>query len=210
MWDLQRPLLPDAVSVEYPGHGEAPLTAVDGIGGLARQVLDEVPGRFSFIGLSLGAAVGVYLAAEHPERVERLVLACTSARFGEPGQWRERAAAVRKDGPAVIVDAVMARWFTPAFQDVDRYREMFLSVDAEGYARCCDALAEWDGSSFLWRIDAPTLVIAGALDPTSPPEHGREIAGRVPGARFAVIADAAHLANVEAAATFNELLEEHL
>ena len=210
MWDRQRAVLVDTVSVEYPGHGAAPVTDVDGIAGLAERVLEAAPGRFSLVGLSLGGAVGVHLAAEHPDRVERLVLACTSVRFGEPDQWRERAATVRRDGLAAIVDAVMGRWFTPEFADIEPYREMFLSVDAEGYARCCEALAGWDGAASLERIGAPTLVIAGALDPTSPPEHVREIAGRVPGARLAVIEGAAHLANVERAEEFNALLEGHL
>lgn len=210
MWDRQRAVLADTVCVEYPGHGAAPVTAVDGIAGLARRVLDAVPGTFSFVGLSLGGAVGVYLAAERPERVERLVLACTSARFGEPDQWHERAATVRRDGLAAIVDAVMGRWFTPQFPDVEPYREMFLSIDAEGYARCCEALAGWDGTALLTQIEARTLVIAGELDPTSPPEDGRDLAARVPGARLAVIDGAAHLANVERAEEFNALLEGHL
>lgn len=210
MWDRQRAVLADTVCVEYPGHGAAPVTAVDGIAGLARRVLDAVPGTFSFVGLSLGGAVGVYLAAERPERVERLVLACTSARFGEPDQWHERAATVRRDGLAAIVDAVMGRWFTPQFPDVEPSREMFLSIDAEGYARCCEALAGWDGTALLTQIEARTLVIAGELDPTSPPEDGRDLAARVPGARLAVIDGAAHLANVERAEEFNALLEGHL
>jgi 3-oxoadipate enol-lactonase len=210
MWEPQAPVVEDAVRVEYPGHGDEPVAVVDGIGGLAQRVLDAVPVRFSFVGLSLGGAVGVHLAAEHPDRVERLVLACTSPRFGEPAQWRERAATVRRAGLTAIVDAVMGRWFTPAFGDVESYREMFLSVDAEGYARCCEALAGWDGTELLARIKAPTLVVAGARDPTSPPDDGREIAARVPGARLAVVPNAAHLANVERAETFNVLLEEYL
>jgi 3-oxoadipate enol-lactonase len=210
MWDPQRDSIRDGVMIEYPGHGAAPLAPVDGMAGLAQRVLDAVPGRFSFVGLSLGGAVGIQLAADHPDRVQRLVLACTSLRFGEPAQWVERAATVRRDGLGAIVDAVMARWFTSSFADVEPYREMFLSVDAEGYARCCDALADWDGTDAVARIEAPTLVVAGSLDPTSPPEHCREIAARVRAAELALIADAAHLPNVERPEMFNLLLEEFL
>jgi pimeloyl-ACP methyl ester carboxylesterase len=87
---------------------------------------------------------------------------------------------------------------------------MFLSTDRESYARCCDALARWDVREELGAIEAPTLVIAGEQDPSTPPEHGELIASRIPGARFEVIPNAAHLANVERADEFNTLLEEHL
>jgi 3-oxoadipate enol-lactonase/4-carboxymuconolactone decarboxylase len=87
---------------------------------------------------------------------------------------------------------------------------MFLSVDAEGYARCCEGLADWEASADLSRITAPTLVVAGSVDPTAPPEEARAIAEGIRGARLEVIDHAAHLPNVERADEFNRLLEEHL
>jgi 3-oxoadipate enol-lactonase len=208
MWEPQSRFAD--VVVEHPGHGGAPLTESVTLDVLARRVLDAVTGRFSFVGLSLGGAVGMRVAALAPERVEKLVLACTSSRFGEPEQWVERAATVRADGLEAIVDGVLGRWFTRAYDDVDRWRRMFLSVDREGYARCCEALAGWDGGDDLRRIEAPTLVVAGEHDPTSPPEQGRAIAAAVTGARVEVIDGAAHLANVERPDAFNRLLEGHL
>ncbi|MGZ4291819.1 MAG: alpha/beta fold hydrolase [Gaiellaceae bacterium] len=210
MWGPQARVVADPVVVEHPGHGGAPLLDGFDVDALARRSLDAVEGRFSFVGLSLGGAVGMRVAAIAPERLERLVLACSSPRFGEASQWHERAAAVRAEGLEAIVDAVMGRWFTPWFREVAPWREMFLSVDREGYARCCEALAGWDGGGDLERIQAPTLVVAGAEDPTSPPAHARVIAARIRDARVAVIDGAAHLANVEAATEFNRLLEEHL
>ena len=213
MWNPQLPALTGrtVVRVEHPGHGGAPLAEVRDVGDLARRVLAAVgDGRFSFVGLSLGGAVGMRLALDVPDRLERLVLACTSARFGEPEQWLARAATVRADGLAAIVDAVLARWFTPSFGEVPAYRELFLSTDAEGYARCCEALAAFDVRDELSSIGAPTLLIAGADDPTTPPAAVEAIAHAVPNARFAVIPGAAHLANVERPDDFNRLLEEHL
>jgi len=87
---------------------------------------------------------------------------------------------------------------------------MFLSVDPEGYAQCCEALADYDAAQFLPRIAAPTLVIAGADDPTSPPSEGRALADEIDGAELVVIPDAHHLANVEQPESFNALLTRYL
>ena len=210
MWEPQLAAFPSDHVFELPGHGSAPVVDDVTIGSLAARILDEVDGPFSFVGLSLGGAVGMRVAREAPDRVEKLVLACTSSRFGDAQQWRDRAATVRADGLEAIVDTVMTRWFTPRFDDVARWRTMFLSIDREGYARCCEALAGWNGVADLEHIAAPTLVIAGADDPTSPPIEAAKIAAHVADARVAVIERAAHLANVGQPAAFNRLLEEHL
>ncbi len=213
IWDAQAGALGGrrVVRIDHPGHGNAPLAEVREIGDLADRVL-ELAGdeTFSFVGLSLGGAVGMQLALSAPERLERLVLACTAARFGDPGQWRDRAALVRAEGLAAIVDAVLARWFTPQFVDAAPYRDMLLSVDPEGYARCCDALAAWDVRGALAAVRAPTLVIAGADDPSTPPETVEQISAAIADARFEVIEQAAHIPSVEQADVFNRLIEEHL
>lgn len=212
MWDAQLPAFAgeSVIRVELPGHGAEPLAELDGISSLAERALATTGDRVTLVGLSLGGAVAMHVAAHHPERVEQLVLACTSPRFADTVHWHERAAIVRRDGLEQMVDAVVARWFTPGFAGVDRYRAMFLSVDPEGYARCCEVLATWDGHADLGRIEVPTLVIAGSEDPTSPPAHAERIAELIPTARAVVIDAAAHLANVERPDAFNELLQEVL
>jgi 3-oxoadipate enol-lactonase len=212
MWVSQQPVFGkrDVVHVEHPGHG-TPVEKVSVVRDLALRVLDRVTAPvFSFVGLSLGAAVGLQLALDAPDRLDRLVLASASARFGEPTQWQERARIVRAEGLAAIVDQVMRRWFTAEFPHQEPFREMFLAVDAEGYARCCDALAHWDAREQLAEIAAPTLVISAREDPSTPPAHGELLAARIPGARYELLEHAAHLANVERPDEFNRLLEEHL
>jgi len=212
MWEPQRPALAgkDVVRIEHPGHGAAPVVEVATVGDLAARALAQIEAeRFAFVGLSLGGAIGMQIALDEPERVEKLVLASTSVRFGEPQQWLDRAATVRAEGLQAIVDATMGRWFESRPAD-ERWRRMFLSVDAEGYARCCEALATWDAREAVGRIDVPTLAVAGAEDPTTPPEHLRAIADAIPGARLQVLQHAKHLANVERADAFNRLLEDWL
>jgi len=213
IWDVQAPALGGrrVVRMEHPGHDGAPATAVHTVADLAREVLGHVDDRrFSFIGLSLGGAVGMQLALSSPERLDRLVLACTSAWFGEPEDWQARAALVRVHGLEAIVEAVLGRWFTPAFSGLDEFREMFLSTDRESYARCCEAISRWDARAELAAIAAPTLVISAEDDPSTPPAHGELIALLIPGARFELISRAAHLANVERPDEFNRLLKEFL
>lgn len=212
MWEAQSPVLArhDVLHVEHPGHGGAANLDGFGVDTLAERLLDTAPERFVLVGLSLGAAVAAEAAARAPERIENVVLCALSRRFGEPQQWLDRAALVRAEGLEAIVDAVLARWFTPPFGEPDGLREMFLSVDPEGYARCCEALAGWDGTAALRRIAAPALAVAGSEDPTSPPADLEAVAALVPNARLVVLEPAAHLANVEAADTFNHHLEELL
>ena len=208
MWDAQRDALGDVVVVEHPGHGGAPLADVPDVEALARRVLAQVDApTFTFVGLSLGGSIGMRIALDAPERVERLVLCCTAARFGPPEQWRERAALVREQGLEPLVDTILGRWFTPAFGDAARFRAMFLSVEPEGYARCCEALATWDALDELPRIAVPTLCIAGEDDPTAPPAELRRIADAIPGARTLTV-PGRHLATAEFPDRVNAELRE--
>jgi 3-oxoadipate enol-lactonase len=211
MWEPQERAGIRGVTIEHPGHGGAPVFEVADMRDLAAGTLAQVePPRFSFVGVSLGGAVGMRIALDSPRRIDRLVLICTSARFGEPQAWRERAAVVREHGLEAIVDLLLERWFTDEFADVQRYREMFLSTLPEGYARCCNALARWDARDELHRIVVPTLVVSGADDPAAPPEHGALVAERIPEARHVVIPHARHLASVERADDVNRLIRAHL
>jgi len=186
----------------------------DSVEALAGDVLDlldsEGVERASFCGISLGGVVGMWLAANAPERIDRLVLAATSAHFGPPEPWRERAALVRAEGTAPIVDATMDRWFTPAFGDREPYRRMLLESPKDDYAACCDAIATWDFRDELRKISAPTLVIAGAEDPTAGPAHAQLLAEEIPGAALVVLPDAAHMIVVERSDAFNAAALEHL
>ena len=210
MWDPQVRALAVRFRVlryDHPGHGESPLLEARSVAALAnelRLLLDDLAiERFSFCGLSLGGAVGMQLALDVPERVERLVLCSASGRFATPDTWQVRADTVRQDGLEAIADVVLERWFTPGFADVRRYREMLLSTPAEGYARCCEAVRDWDARGTLSGMSAPVLAIAGREDPSTPPADLRAIADEIPDARLIVVDAARHLLNVERAAEFN-------
>jgi 3-oxoadipate enol-lactonase len=223
MWDEQVSELSAHFRVlryDYRGHGDSPVPSGPySIQDLGNDVLALLDGleleRVAFAGLSLGGMVGMWVAGNAPERIERLALCCTSARFGSREMWLERVAAVRTGGMQAVADQVLARWFTANFRTakpeaVARIKQMFLSTPPDAYAAFCEALADLDMSEVLARIQAPTLVIAGAEDPASPLEDGRAIERAMSGARLEVLPRAAHLANIEQPHAFTQALLEHL
>jgi 3-oxoadipate enol-lactonase len=205
MWDAQLPALVEhATVVRYDtrGHGASAVVpgpaTIDDLVDDAIDLLDALRlNRVHWVGLSLGGMTGMRLAAREPGRLERLTVLCTSAFLPPATGWTDRAAAVRAGGTAAVADAVLDRWFTPAFTDRESHRAMLASIDAEGYAACCEAIATMDLRADLARIQIPVLAIAGADDPVTPPLHLAAIAATVPNGRLDVIKDAAHLANVE-------------
>jgi 3-oxoadipate enol-lactonase len=172
-------------------------------------------GSAYFVGLSLGGMTGMWLGQAAPDRIRGLVLCCTSARPGNRPMWIDRAAKARTEGMAEIAEGGVGRWFTPAWieanpEQAQRMREMIAGTPAEGYASCCDTLADLDLVPDLPRITVPALVIAGADDKALPPEHSKVIADGIPGARFEVVDQAAHLGNFEQPRQFTRLITEHL
>ena len=204
---------------DYPGHGLGPSKPISSVEELGRGVLAILDShgieRVSFCGLSLGGAIGSWLAMHAPGRIDRLVLACASSRFGSAEGWRARIEAVRAGGVEAVAEVVEAIWFSPATRRDDpglvrAYREMMVSAEREGYAGCCEALAAWDPGEQLGGIRAPTLVIAGSEDTATPPEQGEKLQRLIPGARLSVLEGAGHLANLEQPDAFNRLLVGHL
>jgi 3-oxoadipate enol-lactonase len=156
----------------------------------------------------------MWLAGEIPDRVERLLLCCTSAWFALDA-YDSRARMVRADGVGAVADAVLERWFTPAFRTsrpdvVEWARRMLLNTPGEGYAGCCEAVRDADLSGRIGMISAPTLVIAGADDPAAPPDQAGLVRDSIPGASLKVIPDAAHLANIEQPEAVTQAILDHL
>jgi 3-oxoadipate enol-lactonase/4-carboxymuconolactone decarboxylase len=224
MWEPQvEPLVAAGFRViryDHRGHGSSPAPpgpyTLEELGGDALALLDRLElRRVSWVGLSLGGMVGMWLAENAPSRVERLVLCCTSASLGPASMWQERAAVARTSGMAALAEPVVNRWLTPGFAEthpdkVKWLRDMVASHPPEGYASCCEAIEKMSIMDSLPTITAPTLVIAGADDPATPPDHAERIAEAVPGARLAVVPDAAHLGNLQQPAAFTGLIIDHL
>jgi 3-oxoadipate enol-lactonase / 4-carboxymuconolactone decarboxylase len=201
IWDNQMAALTRRHRVlrfDLPGHGgsrPAQVSTVDDIADLVLQLADAQGwDTFDYAGLSLGGAIGATLAARG-DRIDHLAMICSSAKFGEPPMWYERAATARRQGMAVLRAATAQRWFFGSPDET--VLEEFVSVDPDGYAACCEALASYDLRERLGAITATTLIIGGREDPAAPLAKTRELADGIPGATLVEIASAAHLASID-------------
>lgn len=222
MWDeVVERLRPHAGIIRYDtrGHGQSGVaTRPFDLARLGRDVLGIMDhleiGRATFCGLSLGGVTGMWLGANAPDRFSGFVFANTASSFPPPDIWRDRAVAVRKSGMSPLVQATLDRWLTKRFQAAEQARtadigNMIASTPAEGYAACCEVLAEADESGSLARLQSPVLVIVGEHDPSTPPSRGAEIASAVRDSKI-VSLDAAHLSAIEAADAFAGALLQFL
>jgi len=218
MWEPQMAELTRVFRVlryDTRGHGESSITqgpySIERLGRDVVALLDRLAiDRVHFCGLSLGGMTGMWLATHAPIRVRRLALCNTAARIAPADLWNTRIDQVRAGGMEAIVDAVLARWFTPRFLAessvvAEAVRPMFLACPADGYIACCAAVRDMDQREAITGINAPTLVMAGTYDAATPPADGRFIADRIAGARYVELTSA-HLSNIEAAHHFTEAL----
>lgn len=210
LYDPVVPLLtPDfrVIRLDTRGHGASDSPAGDySLDLLADDVLAVMDAagvdKASLCGTSLGGMIAMTLAAKAPERVEALVLACTSPAM-DPSTWDQRLALIRKEGMGAIVEPVMGRFFSDAFRAqrpevVETVRAGMLAQSVDGYAGCGAAIRDMALLERLSAIVAPTLVVTGAKDLATPYEgHGERIVAAVENARHVEIGGA-HLPSLEA------------
>ena len=222
MWAPQMPALTEQFRVlryDTRGHGESSLPAQSfGVAQLGDDViglLDHLGiAHAHFCGLSMGGMTGLWLAINAPSRVDRMVLANTGAKIGSTEFWNARIAQAMSGGRPAMLDAVIERWFSARHRALSPaaiapVRRMLEDTPPAGYAANCAAIRDTDLRADMKAIQAPVLVIAGALDPSTPPELGREIAAAIAGAQYVAL-DAAHLSNIEQAGAFTAALMNFL
>jgi len=170
-------------------------------------LLDQMGlGKAVLVGNSVGGMIALDFASRHPERVEALILCDTAAKIGTADYWHERITAVRSQGIAPLAEAILSRWFSPAFanQQPAAYRgyyNMLTRTPQEGYAATCEAIRDADLREQVGQIQAPALVLCGAEDEATPPGLVRELAEELGNGRFALIAHAGHIPSIEQPAT---------
>ncbi|MEJ2731103.1 MAG: 3-oxoadipate enol-lactonase [Deltaproteobacteria bacterium] len=221
MWRPQLDLLEPHFRVlrfDTRGHGgsDAPAGSYT-----LEQLVDDAIGildaldfdRVHWVGLSMGGMIGQGLALNHPDRIERLVLADTTAIIPDEAQpvWQERLDAVQSEGMQAVAESTLERWFTPAYleqnpSEIDQIRQQILATPVAGYVGCSEAIRRLNYLNRLSVIQAPTLIMVGADDSGTPVAAAEAMHAKIKGSQLVVIPDAAHLSNIEQAQFFNDHL----
>ena len=220
VWDRVVALVPadwGLLRQDKRGHGLSALSDTLTIESMADDVealLDHYGiDAFVGVGLSVGGLIMQRMALRRPDAMTHLVLSDTAAKIGSPEIWDPRIATVLSDGIAAIGDAILSRWFAPAYRDCDDFamwRAMLERTPAKGYAQVCAAIRDADYRDDLAKISQPTLVLVGAQDTSTPPELVKATADGIANSTFTEIDTAGHLPCVEQPEAFTALLRAHI
>jgi len=209
IWDAVVEQLPGFRLLRYDkrGHGlseatKAPYRMDDHVADLAALIDHAGIAAATIVGLSVGGMIAQRLAAQRPDLVARLVLSGTAARIGTAEGWNARIEAVAAGGIAAIAPGVLANWFTAALRAsgapvVAGIQAMLTRTSLDGYLGTCAAIRDCDLTATTRRLTAPTLVMVGDQDGSTPPDVVRGLAGLIGNASFTVIAGAGHLPCIE-------------
>jgi 2-succinyl-6-hydroxy-2,4-cyclohexadiene-1-carboxylate synthase len=214
------------ITLDLPGHGRTRhVGATMPAAALAVVSLWDRLGisRSHVAGYSLGGRLALWLAAHHPDRL--LSLTTIGAHAGLTGDVRRR----RQDQDAALasrieaegVERFVGEWGAlPLFAGLARrgpaylehVRQWRLGNTAAGLAASLRGMGAGATEPFwthLPAISVPTLLVAGAEDPHYI-DAARELAGRIPRSRVAVVPDAGHTVHLEQPEAFASLLRAHL
>lgn len=205
LWDPVMPALTRHFRVlrfDKRGHGASQASpgdyTIEMLGRDALAVADAAGvKRFRYAGISIGGMIGLWLASQAGDRVERAVLSHTSAQIPS-NIWAERMKIVREQGMAALVDGNMQRWFKADWLArnepvLGTFRHTFLHCDPVGYLGCCAAIRDMQLAQAPAQIRCPVLVVTGADDPSTPKAMGEAIAAGIQGAKLVQL-PTAHIA----------------
>jgi 3-oxoadipate enol-lactonase len=224
LWDDQIAAFGDRHRIlryDQRGHGKTSVPAADCnfdvlAGDLAALFDSFGIDRAIVVGVSMGGITALRFAAQHPERVEALVVSDATAMAvpGTGAAWDERIALATELGMKALVEPTVGRWFRPGSlqnntRAVNRVRAMILDTPTEGFTRAAAALKSFDFSLDLQKLQRPTLMVAGA-DDGAMPQIMTKMAMNAAYAEFIEIAEAGHLPNIEQPAAFNRTLDAFL
>ena len=195
------------VAMDFRGHGgsappsgELELSHLADDAAALLRTLGLAPSQV--VGLSMGGMVAQYLAIRHPDVVRSLVLLGTACALPDEArkQMVARGEIARQESMRAVVGATLERWFTPAAlasELAKRCERRLLENDTESWAASWRAISRLDTLSLLNRIRAPTLVVTGGRDLSTPPAAAAVIADNIPGAALTIIEGAPHMGPFE-------------
>ncbi|HYC24672.1 MAG TPA: 3-oxoadipate enol-lactonase [Roseiarcus sp.] len=169
----------------------------------------------TIVGVSIGGLIAQELYRLRPDLVASLVLCDTGHKIGTRELFRARVEAIEKDGIESIAEGIMQRWFSSEYRKnypdmMAGWRAMLTRTPQRGYIAACLAIGEADLTEGAKAIRAPTLVIVGDEDGSTPPALAREMTALIPGAKLEIIQRAGHLPCIERPEVVCGLIEAHL
>lgn len=225
MWDAQARAFSSQYRVlryDTRGHGGSVANAgpyrFDQLGSDVLAILDALQiAQAHFCGISMGGLTGLWLGVNAAARMRSITVANSAAKIGAEAAWKDRAAQVRAHGAAAmqaLADSSPGRWFTEGFiaaqpAVVQQAQSWIAATNPEGYASCCEALAQEDLRAAIAGITVPTLLIGGSADPVTTVTDAQTMHAAIPGSEFAAV-PASHLSNLEAPQAFDQVLAAFL
>lgn len=157
--------------------------------------------KVHLVGLSIGGMIAQYVAATVPQRFLSLVLCATSSESA-PTIWEQRLDIARHRGFGELIEPTLLRWFTPETRErepelIASTRRMIAETSTSGYVGSAAALRDMNLISLLAQITAPTLLVAGQNDESTPVAGMEAMRSAIPDARLIALPGAAHLLPLE-------------
>ncbi|MFB9071618.1 alpha/beta fold hydrolase [Citricoccus parietis] len=192
-----------AITYELPGHGidtehGAPESFDDLVRASEELLLREAQEPVVYCGVSLGGAIGVRLAADHPELIRALVVVNAPMAQPSPAFWHDRAEAVGASGLDPLATVLHERWFSESADTyvVEAVRRDFRSLPVAGYAAACRAIADLDVREAAGRVRVPAVVLSADGDLAVDPSNSAALAEAMPQAALRRVSGA-HLLPAE-------------
>jgi 3-oxoadipate enol-lactonase len=185
----------------------------------AVAVLDAVGDeRAHVVGASLGGMAAQELAISHPERVDRLVLACTTPGGAEAFPIPAQTLALFAEAPTLAPDVALRKFVANSLSSeapdelVEEIYQWRLAnpPDPAGWQAQAAAGTTYDGGGRAREIDAPTLVVHGTEDNVVDTRNADLLAGLIPDARVELLDGCGHLMFWEQPERFGAVVEEFL
>jgi len=215
------------VTVDWRGQGDSPPTRggdyeMDTLFTDAVALIEHLgTAPVHYVGLSMGGFVGQRIAARRGELLRSLTLLDTSPdRESVVSAVKDLAMAnvYRLVGTRPLQGAVLKLMFGPTFlaepanrPTIDGFLERLERCDRGGMRHAIIAVATRKPVyEELAAVRVPALVVTGADDRPTPPEKGRRIAERIPGARFETVPRCGHSSTVEQPETITRLIAQFL
>jgi pimeloyl-ACP methyl ester carboxylesterase len=169
------------IGVDLQSHGRSPVadrpmrfeTMADDIAALIKDLELE---RAAVMGFSLGGAVALRTAIQHPELVERLVL--VSAVFKRSGWYPEMTAGMDAMGPEFAEPLKQSPMYQAYVQIAPRKEDWPVLVTQVTTAMKID----YDWSADVAKLPMPVMVVVGDAD-ALPPSHAVEFFGLLGGGK---------------------------